>query len=324
MAYNRKDYARIRAEYSEKYTRARREAELRLSELHTAIPEIREIDAVLSRTGIEIMGIISSSSAEDAEKKIAELRMKNEGLLRERGAILAAKGYPEDYSDVHYECSKCSDSGFADTKMCDCMKKALVLAGYESSGLGRLIHTQSFDNFSFEYYGGADADMMKKAVAVLKHFADTFDGKSGRSYLFFGATGLGKTHISTAVAKTVIDRGFNVSYVTSVGMLSDFEDRRFGKGEDHVDLSQYYDSELLIIDDFGTEVVNQFTVSCVYDVINTRINNRRSTIINTNLTKKDIEDKYGERIASRLFGEYYPIRFLGTDIRYQKLRRKQK
>ena len=73
------------------------------------------------------------------------------------------------------------------------------------------------------------------------------------------------------------------------------------------------------MDDFGTEMVNQFTISCFYEVINTRINLGKCTIINTNLSRKDMETKYGERIASRLFGEFYPILFRGADIRFQKL-----
>jgi DNA replication protein DnaC len=53
-------------------------------------------------------------------------------------------------------------------------------------------------------------------------------------------------------------------------------------------------------------------------VINSRINNRKCTFINTNLSRKEIEEKYTERITSRLFGEYYPLPFAGTDIRRQK------
>ncbi len=323
MGYNREDYVRIKAEYSTKYIKARERADARREELYLAIPEVRDIDRMLSRTGLEIMAAITKESAEAAEAHVAALKARNGDLLAKREALLVAHGYAPDYSDVKYECEVCGDTGFVDTKMCDCMRRALVLAGYESSGLGGLIRTQSFDNFSLDYYRmGGDYEMMKRSVAALRHFAENFSDDTCRSYLLFGGTGLGKTHLSTAMAKTVIDRGFDVLYVTAVGMIGDFETRRFGNGEGGRDTSRYYDAQLLIIDDFGTEVANQFTNSCIYDVINTRINNRKSTIINTNLSKKDMELKYGERIASRLFGEYYPIRFTGTDVRFQKLTKK--
>lgn len=323
MGYNRADYLRIRAEYSEKYVRARELADERKFELYLKIPEVKSIDSVLAGTGSEIMAIIVSGKG-NTDEQVAALKTRNEKLLARRGEILVANGYSADYSDVHYECDKCGDTGYVNTKMCECMKKALVLAGYESSGLGGLIRTQRFDNFSLEYYrdGGANFDNMQRVVANLKGFADSFDGDTYKNYLLLGATGLGKTHLSTAVAKIVIERGYDVLYVSAVGMIGDFEARRFGVGSGDGNLrdtERYYNADLLIIDDLGTEVVNQFTVSCLYDVINSRINNRRCTFINTNLTKKEIEAKYTERIASRLFGEYYPFLFVGTDIRKQKI-----
>ncbi len=323
MGYNREDYVRIKAEYATKYIRAREKADARREELYGVIPEVRELDRILSRTGLEIMAVITKESRETADERIASLKARNGSLLEKRAQLLVAHGYAPDYSDIKYECEACGDTGFVNTKMCDCMRRALVLAGYESSGLGGLIRTQSFDNFSLEYYrASGDYEIMKRSVAALRLFGESFSEDTYRNYLLVGGTGLGKTHLSTALAKTVIDRGFDVLYVTSVGMIGDFEEKRFGNGESERDTSRYYDAQLLIIDDFGTEVVNQFTVSCMYDVINARINNRKSTIINTNLSHKEVEQKYGERIASRLFGEYNPIRFTGIDVRRQKLTRK--
>lgn len=320
MAYNKKDYARIKKEYSEKYIRARLDADMRRQELYSKFSEIKAIDDILSKTGLEIMGIITGESAETASAKVVELKKRNEKLLAERAAFLRAHGYSEDYSDIRYECEKCGDTGYVDTKMCDCMKRALIMAGYESSGLGKLIYKQSFDNFSLDYY--KNKNYMESVVSMLRRFSENFNAKDDLSLLLVGATGLGKTHLSTAIAKTVIERGYDVAYVTSIKMMNDFEDKRFHRNdkEDVADTSRYYDAQLLIIDDFGTEVQNQFTVSCMYDVINNRINNGRSTIINTNLSRNELEKKYGERIASRLFGEYSAIRFEGNDIRYLKIK----
>ena len=322
MGYNREDYVRIKNEYSRKYIIARQRADERKSELYAKLPEVKQIDAMLAGTGKDIMAVIISG-AKNTDEQIARLKERNDKLLARRGEVLVRAGYPEDYSDVKYECEKCGDTGYANMKICECMKRALVLAGYESSGLGGLIRTQSFENFSLDYYrsGGANYANMEMFLTGLKHFAEGFDENTYRNYLLMGSTGLGKTHLSTAVAKAVIDKGYDVLYVSAVGMIGDFESKRFGNGEGR-DTERYYSADLLIIDDLGTEVINQFTVSCLYDVINSRINNRRCTFINTNLTKKEIEEKYSERITSRLFGEYYPLPFSGTDIRKQKMMRK--
>ena len=321
MSYNKADYIRIKAEFSEKYLIAQRRAGERRLELHAQIPEVRRIDAVLSKTGMEIMAVITGGKP-NPEEQIAELRRRNDTLLAERARLLRENGYPEDYSDIHYDCERCGDTGFVDTKMCSCMKRALVEAGYESSGLGALIRTQSFDNFSLEYYrtGGANWQQMQLALEELREFSLRFDKDTYQNYLLIGGTGLGKTHLSTAVAKNVIDRGFDVLYVSALEMFRDFEARQFDKGVGMKnDPERYEEAELLIIDDLGTEVCNQFTVSTLYDIINLRINRRRSTFINTNLPFKELEMRYHERITSRLFGEYRPFIFSGTDIRKQKI-----
>ncbi len=322
MSYNKDDYIRIKAEFSKKYLLAQQRAQANRMELYAAIPAVRELDGVLNRTGMDIMGVIAKGG--NTEEALSAIRRRNEELLAERAKLLREGGYPEDYSDIHYDCPLCGDSGFVDTKMCNCMRRALIEAGYESSGLGALIRTQSFDNFSAEYYRNDSKayECMGKAAANLRAFAEHFDGKTYRNYLLMGGTGLGKTHLSTAVAKIVIEGGFDVLYVTAVGMLSDFEAKRFGRAEDiKHDIDRYTETELLIIDDLGTEVTNQFTLSCLYDVINSRINRRLCTIINTNLSAKELETRYNERITSRLMGEYQPIIFTGEDIRRQKLRK---
>ena len=114
-------------------------------------------------------------------------------------------------------------------------------------------------------------------------------------------------------------------YVSAVSMLSDFERERFGNsagGETGVGTDRYFSCDLLIIDDLGTEVNNQFTTSVLYNLINTRLNKRQSTIINTNLTQDEFRKRYWDRITSRVLGEYTVLPFLGTDVRAQKLSRK--
>ncbi len=323
MSYNKEDYIRIKAEFSRKYLYAQEQARKRCGELYEKIPEVRQIDGILSRTGMEIMAAITSGE-KDTERQVANIRQRNEELLNVRKELLIAYGYDEDYSDIRYSCEKCGDTGFVDTKMCECMKRALVEAGYESSGLGALIRTQSFENFSLEYYraGGANFEAMRMAAEGLRRFAEQFDAHTYRNYLLIGGTGLGKTHLSTSVAKRVIERGFDVLYVTSVGLFKDFNAKQFDKGMGMKnDTDRYFEAELLIIDDLGTEVSNQFTLSCLYDLLNVRINNHRSTFINTNLTFRELEGRYSERITSRLLGEYHPILFSGTDIRQQKIRK---
>lgn len=320
MGFNTEDFVRIREEYSKKYLKAQEAADARSAELHAKIPDLKKLDTYLSSTAMKIMDAVCSGNSEE---KIAQIKAENQLLLEARAKLLAAYGYPEDYTDVKYECEACGDTGYVDTKMCSCMRRALVMAGYRSSGVYGLMKSQSFDNFSLDYYKDSKENYNAMSVILdgLKNFAEGFDSATYKNYLFMGKTGLGKTHLSTSVAVKVIERGFDVLYVSVCSMISDFEKKRFNYNET-VDLSRYYSADLLIIDDLGAEMTNQFTVSCFYDVINSRITNRKSTIINTNLKKEEIAARYGDRIESRLFGEYFPVPFLGKDIRGQKINKK--
>ena len=76
--------------------------------------------------------------------------------------------------------------------------------------------------------------------------------------------------------------------------------------------------DLLVIDDLGTELLTEFSKSVLYNLINSRLLSKKPTVINTNLTMKEIADRYGERIASRLIGNFNANKFLGQDIRQQK------
>ena len=317
MAFSRENYARIRAEMENRRRSAAEESERRKFLLHTEIPRLGEIDRAVASVGVRVMQ--AALAGGDVDSAVAQMRAENAALRAERAALLRAHGYPEDYTDIRFRCEKCGDTGFVGTAMCSCMRQELILAGFESSGIGTLARTQSFENFSLAYYRG-DARVQAEAnVSALRDFAQHFGERKSGNWLLIGPTGLGKTHLSTSVARVVIESGYDVVYDTAQGMFSAFESARFGRGSDG-DGERYLDCELLIVDDLGTELTNNFTVSCLYNVINTRLNARRSTIINTNLSSGELRTRYADRITSRLFGEFRPLIFSGTDIRAQKLR----
>ena len=326
MGYNSDIYRRIREEYDTKYLRAREAADLRRSEIHLLIPEVVELDREMNGTGLAIMKVAMEGG--DYEGKLAELRARNEDLRRQRGILLAAKGYPADYTEVKYDCPLCGDTGYVDCKMCKCMRQKLTKAGIEASGMATLIESQSFDNFSLDYYMDSPAShqAMTHTLANCRRYAEEFEAGKSVSFFFMGGTGLGKTHLSSAIARVVIERGYDVFYNSAVGLLSDFEYQRFGNGlteEAGQGTSRYFDCDLLIIDDLGTEINNQFSSSVLYHLINTRLNRRQSTIISTNLSQTDFRKMYWDRITSRVLGEYRVIPFYGVDVRAQRLKKKK-
>ncbi len=320
MAYNVNNFRRIREEYREKYKKAEADADARRRELWEKVDGLRALDAALSATGPRLLNAILGKSSESFEKVKSDV----ERLNQERSLLLATYGFPPDYSDPRYECEKCRDSGYVDGEICECMKLRLRLAGYESSGIAKLMDEQTFETFRLDYYrtNQRSYENMSYVLRTMREYADNFNPDRSGNLLLLGGTGLGKTHLSTALAKTLIDNGYDVVYSGAIGMIADFEQHRFGNsagGESGNDLDRYYACDLLIIDDLGAEVSNQFTVSTIYNVLNNRISLGLPTVISTNLNQNELNARYWDRITSRILGEFRPLIFSGSDVRKLKL-----
>ena len=288
-------------------------ADSRNEEVRARSEEIAKIDRELTGTGLLLFKTACAGG------DIEPIKTRNQELVAKRRKLLVSLGLPEDYTDVQYTCKRCSDSGIDGARVCSCLKEVLVKMNVESSGMGKLIDKQSFDNFELEWYRTSEDDYKRMAhnVKVAREFADSF-GKGCRNLLLIGSTGTGKTHISTAIAREVISRGFDVLYDSAQNIVSAFEDDRFrsGYGQHESQSEKYLECDLLILDDLGTEFVNQFTVSCIYNLINTRQNRGLSTIISTNLSSEELQSKYEGRIYSRIVGcDYKVLFFKGRDHR---------
>lgn len=309
----------VAQDFEKKRTLAEENRLIALSKAYKICPEIREIDEKLKNTSREVISAIALGR-DGYNEKINSIKEKNLALQRERENLLIKNGLGADFTALHFECDKCEDTGYVDSFICDCHKRALILKSYEFSGIGSLIKTQSFGSFSLDYYSDDDKALMEQNLAYLVDYARNFSlGK--QSLLLYGGTGLGKTHLSTAVAKAVIDKGYYVVYESAQNIFSDFDNDRFIDrfGGDEPVSRKYLECELLIIDDLGTEIASQFTLSCLYNIVNTRLNKGLPMIINTNLLSGELFKLYQERITSRLFGEFDILHFKGNDIRRQKI-----
>lgn len=317
MPYDRETYRRVMDSYAEKARNAFESAELKKAELHKQIPLLAQLDDEISRLPLAILHE-AGIGKEGLEERLAKLKKEYDDLLSARAMLLKENGYPENYTDVIYECPKCRDTGYDGINLCECAKRQLILESYKSSGIYKLITTQSFDNFSLDVYKTAEQkNAMTKVYNEAKKYAAEFTPEASPSLLFVGDTGQGKTHISSAIAKAVIDKGFGVVYETAPGMMMRLEKAHFDResnGEDE----RYLTCDLLIIDDLGAEYTNRMTLSYLYNIINTRLLNSLPMIISTNLSPFELEKRYERRMSSRLVGEFKVFGFKGIDMRSKK------
>lgn len=309
-------YEKAKAEIEARRNGARAEADYRSELIREKSPEVAKIDAELSQTGMLIFKTACNGG------DITPIKERNKALQARRRQIILSLGYPEDYTDVKYHCTDCSDSGFVDgVKMCKCLRELIVKGRIEASAMGRLMETQTFDSFDLSCYSYDKkvSERMSAILAMAKGYVRDF-GKRRDNLLLIGPTGTGKTHISTAIAAELIHKGYDVIYDSTHNILSDFEADRFrnnyGREENKSD--KYLDCTLLIMDDLGAEFVNQFTVSALYNLLNARQNKGLATIISTNLSSEDLARRYEDRIYSRIIGTARILPFEGKDRRVVK------
>ena len=249
-------------------------------------------------------------------------------LENEKSNLLKVNGISADYNKYKYKCGNCSDTGYdKNGKKCQCFKQKLINAAYSVSNIEETIKTQNFDTFSFDYYskdvgenGVSVYDNMTKIYNNCKRFCDNFDNET-KGLVFYGSTGLGKTFLSSAIAKELMDKGKMVIYIRATKLFSINEDYKFGRNTDRSVIDNIYKADLLIIDDLGTEPFNKNNLAFLFDVINERTANNKKIIINTNLQISEITKMYSMRFTSRLYEYFMMYKFYGEDIRIQKLRR---
>ncbi|MBQ4601656.1 MAG: ATP-binding protein, partial [Clostridia bacterium] len=258
MGYNKKAYIQTKEIFKAREDRARNDAFMRKCEVEAAIPEVKQINNALASTGAEI-AIELAKGSHNIEERINALRDKNLALQEKRAQLLVANGYPADYTKPKFKCEKCQDSGYVGTKLCECFHREVVENTIRNSGIGALVDRQSFDNFDLKYYSADPGTLseMKYNLEILREYAEGFTTNRS-SVIMMGATGLGKTHMSTAIAKVVIEKGYDVVYETVQNIMSDFEYERFGRGyntdAEEKKTDKYFNCDLLIMDDLGTEL----------------------------------------------------------------------
>lgn len=315
--YTRENYQRAREIIEQRRRAAEAAADARNLEVRSLSNEIAEIDSTLTRTGLELFR--AACEGEDLEP----IKAKNQALVAKRRELIVALGYPADYTELKCTCPICADSGYDGNSICKCMKELIVTMNIESSGMGRVMGTQSFDNFDLEWYREAGDEAYKRMahnLKVARAYAANF-GNGSANLLLIGSTGTGKTHISSAIAREIISRGYDVLYDTAQNIIEAFRNDQFYRSarNPEAEADKFLECELLIIDDLGAEFVNQFSVAALYNLINTRQNRNLSTIISTNLSAEELAGRYEGRIYSRIIGsDYNVLIFRGKDHRIFK------
>lgn len=339
---------KLRSEIFEEYAKKRiaSENELRRKklDLYISLPEIEAIDGQIAALSLDfsrkVLESSLSSSPADVDKMMSALKEKIESLKASKAFILTENSLSMNYLTPTFECKECKDTGYLpDKSYCRCFRQRLSMKLYDMSNISRTMDLENFDTFNISIFSSEPSkengisprenmqDVLKSSYEFINSFKDNVDRSTGENLLLYGSTGLGKTFLCNAIAKSIIDQGYTVVYQTSYRIIEILEKVRFrsSKFDNSSNESLQYellnDCDLLIIDDLGTELVNSFTNSEMFNIINSRILSGKSVIISTNLSPQELMDTYSNRISSRLFGGFKMIKFFGHDLRWENMQK---
>ena len=296
--------------------------DMRYEEIKSKLPLAKTYIDELSETIGKLAKLIMARD-ENIKEKIKVLEVENLAMQDALKQELIKNGYPEDYLDPIYTCQKCEDTGRVGSIRCECFNEAIKKIAGQKISEQMPIGLISFDTFDMKYYsdtprtelkGKSAKYIMQQNFDYCKKYAEDFHLPCDGIFMI-GGTGLGKTHLSLSIAKIVIEKGYSAVYGSVPDLLRKIKDASFNQNDSEGDVFETLkECDLLVLDDLGAEHDSKYSISILYEILNSRINNRKPTIVSTNFSTAEIRDRYNDRIASRLLSMKCMV-FSGDDIR---------
>lgn len=311
--------------YEAKRDHAAYEREKRKAKIRRELPDYQAVEDRVNALNLEL----ARMALQSGNTKRAEAIRKELTQLQQRKAILLTENnYPLNYLEMQYECDLCKDTGYVNGKHCTCLKQALINQSYAMSNLAHVLEKENFSTFNldifsdqpFEGYSETPKQNMFNNLGMAESFVANFDIIPDENLLLYGGTGQGKTFLCNCIAKALMDKSKVVLYQTAFSMLDTIRNIKFSRGDKGEEQHNYrllFESDLLIIDDLGTEVASAFSNAEIFNIINTRIMTGKKTILSTNLSPMQLEGAYSDRIASRILNNFTPLVFFGPDVRWE-------
>ena len=324
MALKNSQYYALMREYEQTRLKNHDLQMKRYEEVYKKLPEFKSLDESISILSVQY----GKKMLNGDPKALSSLKEELAILRQNKKNLLTSAGFPKDYLEPIYDCPDCMDTGYIGNEKCHCFKRSVIELLYEQSNIKEFPTEASFDYFDLDFYPASQYDkttgknaraMMEETLNICHRFINNF-GKEFNNLFFYGSVGVGKTFLSTCIAREIMEREFSVLYFSAPQLFSVLTQTKFDRNDvDSKNMNDYiFNCDLLIIDDLGSEYTNAFIAAQFFTCINERLIHKKSTIISTNLSLESLANLYTERSFSRITSSYALLKIIGDDIRIKK------
>jgi len=210
-------------------------------------------------------------------------------------------------------CPVCKGFGVLETPQgrvvaCHCKAAGRAEARLRAAEIPQRYLNCRVENFDLKRPGASPSHM--RASLTARKFVEEWKTRD-RGLLFVGPVGVGKTHLSVAILKTLIEdwgvRGLFCDFSDLLERIQATFSRTNSDSADDV-LVPYRDADLLVLDELGARRPTPWVQDVLYGLINTRYNRQRLTIVTSNYSdaparqgEETLETRIGAMVRSRLY-----------------------
>mgnify|MGYP000385529119 CR=1 FL=1 len=181
---------------------------------------------------------------------------------------------------------------------------------FEQSKLGKRFKERNFENFKLD-------SNTKEPYNTSKQYASDFQKfkEKGKGILYFGNYGTGKTHLAAAILQDVIGQGHTGVFMSVPELISKIRASWSNETNEGDMIDIISEADLVVMDDLGAENTKDWVRERLFVIINRRYEAMLPTIFTTNCNMKELRQKVGGRIHSRLMEMCKGIKLTGDDYR---------
>ncbi|MDR1940554.1 MAG: ATP-binding protein [Clostridiales bacterium] len=301
------------------YQKNRHFAELKRQADYELALSDAEFRALQERYGALVLAAAREDS--NAALKVGgETKGQIDGVRQRQAERLKELNIDDFFDETRiFACRECKDTGYSDGKLCRCVETEIAKRLKQKAAKTAPPQiAATFLTCDAKIFDESIRPAIEKIYSSMKNYAESFPPKKIFNIFITGATGTGKTFLTSCVYNAVSEKSFYAEYLTAFNVNNLFLKCHLSPMEEkYAIMNDLVSCDLLIIDDLGAEpMLNNVTKEYFFNLFNERLNARKSTIISTNLSPADILSRYGERIFSRICPTI--INIPGSDLRTGK------